>query len=314
MKLRQCLLSISALLIASLAPTVAQAARVSPAMVSASSTYPEENGISYQPDRTTDAKATSAWVEGENGGGLGSWIEYDLGADKTIAKVRVWGGLWYSTDYWGRANRPKELEISFSDGSRQVVTLKDEMKAQEFVLSSAVSTSSVRLKVKSVYDGNTWPDTAISEVQLFDTEPDGVPTRSVLASSTLAADGDGNYDPRNAVDGLNDSMWCEGDKVSDGAGSWLDLDFGAKTTVSSVTFINGIGSSLPVWMKANRAATATLTFNDGTTEALVLKNSMMPQTLSFPAHTASRVKVTFNTVVKGKEYNDLCMSEVRFGN
>ena len=313
MNLRQRVLSITAFLGALSAPVVAHAARVVPAKVSASSAYPEENGISYQPDRTTDAKATSAWVEGEQGSGLGSWIEYDLGDAKTIAKVRVWGGLWYSTDYWGRANRPRDLEISFSDGSKQVVTLKDEMKAQEFILPAAVKTSVVRLKVKSIYDGNTWLDTAISEVQLFDTEPETVTTRAVLASSTLAPDGDGNYDPKNAVDGLNDSMWCEGDKAGDGTGAWLEVDLGAKTTVSNLVIVNGIGSSLPVWMKANRAGTATLTFSDGATESLTLKNSMMPQTLTFPAHSTSKVKVTFSGIVNGKEYNDLCMSELRFG-
>lgn len=314
MNLRPLALSMSAIFVASLAPTAALAARVAPVKVSASSAYPEENGISYQPDRSIDAKASSAWVEGEQGSGLGSWIEYDLGDAKTVAKVTVWGGLWYSADYWGRANRPKELEISFSDGTKQVVTLKNEMRSQEFVLPAAVKTSTVRLKVKSIYDGNTWLDTAISEVQIFDTEPEGVPTRAVTASSTLPPDADGSYDPKNAADSLNDSMWCEGDKAGDGTGTWLDVDFGARTAVSKVTVVNGIGSSLPLWMKANRAGTATLAFDDGSTETLTLKNSMMPQTLTFAPHNAQRVRVTFGAVVKGKEYNDLCMSEFRFGN
>lgn len=301
----------SALALAAVTP--AYAAKVVPVGVNASSAYPEENGISYQPDRTTDSKATSAWVEGEQGSGLGSWIEYDLGGMHTVAKLKVWAGLWYSTEYWGRANRPKEIEVAFSDGSKQVLALKDEMKVQELLLPAPVKTTTVRIKIKAIYDGNTWLDTAISEVQIFDTEPDGVPVRGVTASTTLPPDGDGNYDPKNAVDGLNDSMWCEGDKAGDGTGSWIDVDFGAKTAVSQLTVVNGIGSALPLWMKANRAGTATLAFDDGATEVVTLKNSMMPQTITFPAHTASRVKVTFAGVVKGKEYNDLCMSEVRFG-
>ncbi len=39
----------------------------------------------------------------------------------------------------------------------------------------------------------------------------------------------------------------------------------------------------------------------------------MKQTISFPEHETSKVRITFTEVYKGKEFNDLCVSEAYFG-
>jgi hypothetical protein len=116
------------------------------------------------------------------------------------------------------------------------------------------------------------------------------------------------------MDGIIDSMWCEGNNAGDGVQEWVDFDFGSAREVSKFSLINGVGSSIGTWMKANRAGSATLTFSDGSTETIAIKNTAMPQTVSFPAHTTSKVRVTFTEVTRGKEYNDLCMSEAAFSN
>ena len=69
------------------------------------------------------------------------------------------------------------------------------------------------------------------------------------------------------------------------------------------------GFSAAYFNQANRIATATLSFSDGATETVQVKDMFFDQTISFPAHTTSRVKVTFTTVKKGTQYNDLCVSE-----
>ncbi len=291
----------------------AMAAKLVPTSVAASSNYPDEGGISYAADRIGDGKVSTAWVEGDSGSGLGSWITADFGGEKSLQKVKVWGGLWYSSDYWKRANRPKQIEFEYSDGSKDTFELKNEMKPQEFVLSSPRKTSSVKIKVRAVHDGTTWLDTAISEVQFFDASPDTqAAVRAITSSSTLPADADGNYDPLNTSDGINDSMWCEGNKAGDGTGEWLEFQLASTQSVSKLTLINGIATSMPFWMKANRATQATLAFSDGSSEVVAVKNSMMSQTISFPAHSTSKVKVTFSGVAKGKEFNDLCISEASF--
>lgn len=290
----------------------AHAVKVKVATATASSSYPPEQGVVYDPNRAMDGKQSTAWVEGDDGSGLGSWLELDLGGTKTINRIRIWGGLWYSAEYWERANRPKDLEVKFSDGSTQKITLTNEMKVQDFPL-SAKSTSSVRLRVESVHSGSTWHDTAISEVQVYDTSPDGVASvREMTSSSESPADADGNYGAANVGDGVVDSMWCEGDAEGDGTGDWIDFAFTGSQQVSSLHLVNGIGTSLSFWMKGNRATGATLTFSDGSAERVTIKNVMLPQKVEFSPRTTSSVRVTFDEVTRGKEFNDLCISEAYF--
>lgn len=298
------LASLSALCLVS---GVAHAGVIPVKTATASSTYPEG---SYGPERVVDGKQGTAWVEGEDGGGLGAWVELDLGGEHTVEALRVWAGDWYDDTSWNRANRPKELEIKLSDGHTEVVTFKDAREIHTFPLGGR-KTSTVRLRIKSTYAGSTWLDTGISEVQVVgDGKPPGH-VATVTASSHAKADGDGTYVAANAVDQIDDSMWCEGD-AGDGAGQTLTFDFGASKSVSSLTWINGIGTSLPLWMKANRATAITLTFDGGSTETLEVKPSPRAQTLSFPARTTSKVTLTFDTVLAGKDFNDLCVSEAWF--
>lgn len=300
-------------LLALCVPSAAFAARIDPSSVNASSTYPPEQGVSYEAEKAADKKVSTSWVEGEDGSGLGSWLEIDLGGDKTVTGLRIWGGLWYSGDYWKRGTRPKEIEVIFADDSKETFTLKDEMKPQDVTLAKAKKTSKVRIKVKSVYTGTTWFDTAISEVQVFDAgAAETASVGKITASTTLPADADGSYDPSNVNDGVSDTMWCEGNKSGDGSNEWLDFTFNGTESVSKITVINGIGTSMQFWMKGNRAASATLRFSDGSTESIELKNSFLPQTIGFSPRSVSGARLTFNTVVKGKEFNDLCISEAYF--
>ncbi len=300
-------------LLALLLVSPADAAKIKVASATASSVYPPEEGVTYDAKRVHDGRQQTSWVEGEDGSGLGSWLEFDLGGDKKVKKIKVWGGLWYSWDYYNRANRPKELEFTFSDGSTQKFTLADEMVPQVFELKKAKTTSTVKVKVNAIHSGNTWLDTGISEIQFFDDQPDTrVAPKGFKSSSELPADDDGSYVGKNVADGISDSMWCEADE-GDGTDQWLELDFGASKSISQVEIINGIGTGLGIYMKGNRATGATLQFSDGSTEDVTFKPlSVYPQSVSFPAHTTSKVKMTFTGIAKGKEYNDLCISELHF--
>lgn len=293
--------------------TPALAGRITVASVSASSEYPADGAMSYEAKKVADGKLSTAWVEGEDGAGLGSWVELDLGGEKDVQKIKVWSGIWYSTDYWKRANRAKEIEVSFSDGSKEKLIIPDDMAVFELSLPKARKTSTVRFTLKGAHNGTTWSDTGISEIQVFDSAPDAeVKVAKVTASSVLAPDGDGNYDTANLYDGIADSMWCEADKKSDGTGATLKYDFSTKSRVSQLRLSNGIGSSLAFWMKGHRVASLSLAFDDGSTQELKVKNTMMSQTIAFTPVTTSSVTVTVTGVAAGKEYPDLCISEAVF--
>lgn len=275
--------------------------------VSASSHYTEQG--SYGPENVVDGKQGTAWVEGDPGAGLGAWVELDLGQDRRVDSVRIWAGDWYNDTSWQRANRPKELELKFSDGSTEVITLKDERVVQEFKVGGK-STSSVRFRIKSAYSGSTWPDTGISEIQLIGEGTFPGHPATLSASSHAPADGDGSYEPAMAADQITDTMWCEGDE-GDGTGQQLTFDFGSPVAISKLTWINGIGTSLPLWMQANRATKITLSFDKGS-HTTDVKPSFKPTEVTFPKVTTSKVTITFDAVVKGPKYNDLCVSEAWF--
>jgi len=289
-------------------PLAAQAGKLEVAGATASSTYPADGNVTYDAKNISDGKAGTAWVEGADGAGMGSTIELDLGGDKDVARLKIWGGMWYSADSWNRSNRPKQIELEFSDGSTHMVDLDDSQKVTEVTLPGPKKTSKVILRLKGVYNGSTFPDTAISEVQVFDTAAGGPSVRSAAASTTAPPDGD-SYDAAMAVDGLVDTMWCEGNKAGDGTGEWLELTLSGKSTVSKLHLLNGIGSSMTLWFKGNRATKATLSFDDGSSESVAVKNTFKTQEIAFAPRTASKVKITFDEVSKGKEYNDLCISE-----
>ncbi len=292
-----------------LAPN-ADAGRLKLTSAISSSNYPTEEGVRYDARQAIDGKAGTAWVEGEEGSGLGSWVELDLGGEKTITKIKVWHGFWYSSAWFTRANRPKEIEVKWSDDTTTTMTFTDELVVGELVLDQPKTTSKVRLRVKGIYSGDAWFDTAISEVQLFDDSPGGVQLAGFAASSMSPADVDGSYEAKKVGDGIVDTMWCEGSS-GDGAGQWLEVRMPGATEVSALTLVNGIGGAKPpVWKKGNRATKATLQFSDGSTEQVTIKDFFMPQTIKFASRTTTSVKITFDGIVRGTEYNDLCISEL----
>jgi hypothetical protein len=295
------------------APQLALAGRVKVKETSTSSDYVADDGTAYSGKFVIDGKASTSWFEGEKGSGLGSWVMLKLPEVRTVSMIRIWGGYWFSEQEWSRANRPKEIELQFGEDKSEVVTLTDEKKMQEFIISSKPRTDSIRLKLKSVYAGTAWPDTAISEIQVFDDSEDKIAVvKTHKASSQLPLDADGNYNPENVSDGLVDSMWCEGSKDGNGEGEWLEFELAEAQKIQLLGLVNGIGGSIKYWMMGNRVSAATLSFDDGSTEAITVKNTMLPQMITFPARTTKKVKLTFDKVVQGKEYNDLCISEAYF--
>ena len=292
----------------------AQARTLPVEKATASSTYPGGDGVSYEPKNVNDGKVSTVWTEGADGAGMGESISIALkGGAQEVTGFKIWNGNWYTQDFFDRHNRIKEVLVEFSDGTTERHQLEDGFKPQTIRFEKPHTTEYVTLKIKGKYGGNTFDDTCISEVRLFDDAPDSaVKVASHTTSSTYPEDNDGNYEPVNLHDGILDSMWCEGSADGDGAGEWIEFDFGGRKQISKLQLNNGNAHSFGMFMKANSATSATLSFDGGATESITIKPSMMSQTISFPAHTTSKVKLTIDAVRKGKEFNDLCLSEANF--
>lgn len=302
-------LSIALLLLSPLA----QARDLAVVEVTSSSEHSDDSGVSYAPKNVKDRKQSTAWFEGEDGSGLGAWIQLDLGQSQSVTGLRVWNGYWLNDDMWQRNNRVKDLEVELSDGSKHSFSLQDTRAIEELRFPKAVTTQTVKLRIKGIHRGNTFNDTALSEVQLFDgASSEVVVPASFSASSTYPEDSDGSYGPGNVGDGLLDSMWCEGSADGDGTGEWIQLDLGGSSKVGGLVLSNGNALDLKSFMSANSAVKGTVSFSDGSKEVLTIKPSMMEQTIRFASpRTTSSLRLSFDEVRKGKEFNDLCISELR---
>lgn len=290
------------------------AAPIPPTAATASSSYPPENGVSYGPDHVIDGRVQSCWIEGERGAGLGSSVQLELGEAREVRALRVWNGNQASIDLWQRHNRVKNLELVFSDGTKAPFTLPDSQEPQLLTLPKPVTTTSVKLRFTSVYPGTTFGDTPLAEVQVLDGAPDvhAVPV-AVKASSTYATDATASYVAAHVADGLPDTMWCEGDAKGDGAGQWLELDFGAPVALAHLRVWNGNAASDEDNAAANQATGVRLTFDSGATADLTLATGAAAQHLTFDPVTTRKVRVTVTGVAKGTTYDDLCFSELTFG-
>ncbi|MEQ1571554.1 MAG: discoidin domain-containing protein [Myxococcota bacterium] len=295
----------------SLVAASAWAAPVKIASVSAKSSY-ASGDVSYPADAVKDGKGGTPWFEGDAGSGVGSWIELDLGGTRNVTRVVVFPGDW--SGGWAKANRPKELEIKWSDGSTAMWTLTDEYKAQVFVPPSPKATATLRFKINSIFNGSAFPDTAISEIVVYDDQPDvNATVKGVTASSEFPADAEGNYYAVQAADTVRDSFWCEGNKAGDGVGEWLEFTFDAPTRISALSLCNGMCSTSDILKKGNAPSRVTLAFSDGSTQSVDLKALMpLPQKVTITPVTTSSVKMKIDAVRKGTEFDDACVSEVSF--
>lgn len=300
----------AALLVALIDP--AHAAVVKATWSASSSEAPSENST-YEATNLGDSKQANAWFEGVEGSGLGEWIQADLGSVRSVASFTIWPGWWYTRSQWSHYNRPKVIVVEFADGASQEFTLADTYSPQTFNFSASKQTNTLKFKLKNVFASDAYNDTAISEIQIRDTAPEvGASVKGFAASSTYPADSDGNYDLRNTTDGIADSLWCEGNKTGDGTAEWAEYTLAGSVTISRLVLRNGNASSFGLYMKSNRATTITLGFGDGARETVTVKDTPGEQVVSFPSHTTSKVRLTFDVVKKGTEFNDLCVAEVSF--
>ena len=133
--------------------------------VTATSVYSGE--YSYLPALIRDGDLTTAWVEGVSGQGEGESITIRFDVPCSLSGFSIHAGYHKTESLYQKNSRPKEIELTFSDGSSCRVTLEDRMAPQTVTLSAPVETDSLTIRLVSVYPGTAYTDTAISEIVPF---------------------------------------------------------------------------------------------------------------------------------------------------
>ena len=142
-------------------------------VVTASSTLPDETiqGVTYNysPSNVLDWDANTAWVDGSDGNGEGGWISLHTedGDNAVLSFLFILAGYNSSEDIYYKNARPKDILVEFSDGSYINYQLSDAMgQLQSIPIDGPISTSYIKIKILSTYEGTTYSDVCISEIYI----------------------------------------------------------------------------------------------------------------------------------------------------
>lgn len=127
----------------------------------------EKLGFIHEPSNVLDRNNATAWVENAVGQGEGESITLELDDLYVVSGFVINAGYQKNENVYENNSRPKELIVTFSDGNSQTVELEDYYGPQKIILDIPIETTKVTFTISSVYYGDKYEDTAISEISLF---------------------------------------------------------------------------------------------------------------------------------------------------
>lgn len=137
---------------------------------SASSVLPASEYGTYVASNLSDGDWNTAWVEGSSSSRVGQSVTISRasGGKATVNCLELVAGYGKSTDIYYKNARPKQVSLIADSGDVVAqVTLADSYRVVQSISFPAVNTSSITLRIDSVYEGNKYDDCAISEMRCF---------------------------------------------------------------------------------------------------------------------------------------------------
>jgi len=147
--------------------------------IKASSELHENNRINYSPKNAHDFDKNTAWIEGKSDYGIGEFIEYvfdfsenkDYNGNLGITKLIIANGYKKDKQTWGNNSRIKQMEVYLNDAIYCTVNLIDSFEIQTVEIGLVKfppnQLTKLKFKIKEVYKGKKYKDTAIS-LLMFD--------------------------------------------------------------------------------------------------------------------------------------------------
>lgn len=122
-----------------------------------------EYDMTHSAERIHDGTLEQAWVEGAEGQGIGESVTVYFDDYYVIHNLIINAGYQKSEELYYKNSRPYILKVYYSDGGTELIELADFYGTQNIVLSYGAATNSIELEIESVYEGNKYQDTVISE-------------------------------------------------------------------------------------------------------------------------------------------------------
>lgn len=132
----------------------------------------DNNGktATYDPENAIDGDYRTAWVEGTDGAGIGSWIELDFDGVHKINGIEISNGYKKEEGLYHRNLRIKKVRIYDSDGNSKVYMLHDQFVGTDRIdFDEPLETSSLRLEIVSVYKDKQTKhmDTCLTDFSIY---------------------------------------------------------------------------------------------------------------------------------------------------
>ncbi len=139
------------------------------------STLESDGKNTYSPNNLIDDNPATAWVEGYDGDGVGDCVHVYLEERAEVTKISLLNGYCKDEERFFNNNRVKEMEIVFlkdnEEGSETVAKrtqiFQDSFNSWEDInLGLPVECDRINLFIRSVYPGEKYNDTCISEIKV----------------------------------------------------------------------------------------------------------------------------------------------------
>ena len=131
------------------------------------SSYLKESDLHYPASSTIDGDPATGWSEDVSGYGEGEWIVLSFDGTYIISGLRIATGLQTDSDRYFNNARPRQILLTFSDGSEITADLEDRMGYQNIEFEQPVASNNLKVTISAVYRGSKYEDTLISEIELY---------------------------------------------------------------------------------------------------------------------------------------------------
>ena len=117
------------------------------------------------PKNLVDTDLKTAWVEGKTGHGEGESLVVELNGQRTVTAIQVMNGYHKNERLFLANSRVHLAELQFSNGDMRQISLADAPGLQTIDVGRQEATW-VRFTIRSVYAGDKYKDTAITEFRV----------------------------------------------------------------------------------------------------------------------------------------------------
>lgn len=132
--------------------------------VTASSIYSGDDLGVHAPEKMYDGKLNTNWTENASGNGIGEYVIFYFDDVYAVKELSIFIGSHFDQEKFIQNGRPKEIMLTFSDGSNVIIELSDTYDEQRKILDRYYYTEFIQLTIEDVYAGTRYLDTVIAEL------------------------------------------------------------------------------------------------------------------------------------------------------